>query len=74
MTPATLTIDPEDVRDSARDTSARPAWLEKVAEYVQRAASEGETVTLTAKQRMLIDPWTGAEMLSADTPKKGGRS
>lgn len=53
MTPATLTIDPEEVRDSARDTSARPAWLEKVAEYVQRAASDGETVTLTAKQRML---------------------
>ena len=52
MTPATLTIDPEDVRASARDTSARPAWLEKVAGYVQRAASEGETVTLTAKQRM----------------------
>lgn len=53
MTPATLTIDPEDVRASARETPALPAWLEKVAEYVQRAASEGETVTLTAKQRML---------------------
>ncbi|KJL39017.1 Helix-turn-helix domain protein [Microbacterium ginsengisoli] len=53
MTPAPLTIDPEDVRASARETSELPAWLEKVAEYVQRAASEGETVTLTAKQRML---------------------
>lgn len=53
MTPATLIIDPEDVRATARDTSALPAWLEKAAEYVQRAASEGETVTLTAKKRML---------------------
>ena len=51
MTPAPLTIDPEDVRASARETSELPAWLEKVAEYVQRAASDGETVTLTAKQR-----------------------
>jgi excisionase family DNA binding protein len=51
MTPATLTIDPEDVRASAWDVSALPAWLEKVA--VQHAASEGEAVTLTAKQRML---------------------
>ncbi len=53
MTLAALTIDPEDVRADARDASALPAWLEKVADYVQRAASEGETVTLTAKQRML---------------------
>lgn len=53
MAPETLTIDPEDVRASARDASALPAWLERVAEYVQHAASEGETVTLTAKQRML---------------------
>lgn len=53
MTLAALTIDPEDVRADARDASTLPAWLEKVAEYVQRAASEGETVTLTAKQRML---------------------
>jgi len=53
MDPKALTIDPEDVHAATGATSARPAWLEKVAEYVQRAASEGETVTLTAKQRML---------------------
>ena len=53
MTTPTLTIDPEDVLASVRDTSALPSWLEKVASYVQQAASEGETVTLTAKQRML---------------------
>ncbi len=53
MTTPTLTIDPEDVLASVRDTSALPSWLEKVAAYVQQAASEGETVTLTAKQRML---------------------
>lgn len=50
---APLTIDPEDVRATARASSGIPAWLERVAEYVQHAASEGETVTLTAKQRML---------------------
>lgn len=53
MSSATLTIDPEDVRATARDTSALPAWLDQVAAYVQQAASEGATVTLTAKQRML---------------------
>ncbi|MEZ5188511.1 MAG: hypothetical protein R2723_07890 [Microbacterium sp.] len=77
MTPATLTIDPEDVRDSARDTSARPAWLEKVAEYVQRAASEGETVTLTAKQRMLtpeqVASLTGVSRSTISPQDQGGR-
>lgn len=31
----------------------RPAWLEQIASYVERAAAEGETVTLTAKRRMM---------------------
>lgn len=53
MTSPSLTIDPEDVRVGVRDASALPSWLEKVASFVQQAASEGETVTLTAKQRML---------------------
>lgn len=48
-----LTIHPEDVRANMRDTGPRPAWLEQVAAYVQRAAAEGATVTLTSKQRML---------------------
>ncbi len=33
-----------------------------------------ELVLGAAKQRMIIDPWTGAEMLPTDTPKRGGRS
>lgn len=53
MSPAHLTINPEDVRASTRDTGSRPAWLEQVAAYVQQAAAEGATVTLTSKQRML---------------------
>lgn len=48
-----LTINPEDVRTSAATLDARPAWMEKVAEYVQQAAAEGETVTLTARRRMM---------------------
>lgn len=50
---AELKINPEDVRTSASQSSVRPAWLEQVAAYVQRAAAEGETVTLTAKRRMM---------------------
>lgn len=50
MTMTSLTIDPEAVRASA---GTRPAWLEQVAAYVQQAAAEGETVTLTAKRRMM---------------------
>lgn len=53
MSLAHLTINPEDVRASMRGTGPRPAWLEEVAAYVQRAAAEGATVTVTSKQRML---------------------
>jgi excisionase family DNA binding protein len=53
MSLAHLTINPEDVRAGTRDAAALPAWLEQVAAYVQRAAAEGATVTLTSKQRML---------------------
>lgn len=48
-----LTITPEDVRSSSGQSGARPGWLDAVAEYVQRAAAEGELVTLTAKKRMM---------------------
>lgn len=53
MSMTELTINPEDVRTGTPPSSARPAWLEQVASYVQRAAAEGETVTLTAKRRMM---------------------
>lgn len=53
MSLTSLTINPEDVRTSASPAGARPSWLEQVAAYVQRAAAEGETVTLTAKRRMM---------------------
>ena len=48
-----LTINPEDVRTGAAQAGARPAWLERVTAYVQQAAAAGETVTLTAKRRMM---------------------
>lgn len=53
MSTQSLTITPEDVRSSAGQSGARPGWLDAVAEYVQRAAAEGELVTLTAKRRMM---------------------
>ena len=53
MSLARLTINPEDVRPNVQGNDPRPAWLEQVAAYVQRAAAEGASVTLTSKQRML---------------------
>ena len=53
MSMVELTINPEDVRTSVSQSSVPPAWLEQIAAYVQRAAAEGETVTLTAKRRMM---------------------
>lgn len=53
MSLTSLTINPEDVRTSAAAAGERTSWLEQVAAYVQRAAAEGETVTLTAKRRMM---------------------
>jgi excisionase family DNA binding protein len=53
MMPTSLVIEPEDVRSSSDDPMTPPSWLEKVATYVRQAASEGETVTLTTKQRLL---------------------
>jgi len=52
MPSTSLTINPESVR-SAERAGSRPAWLEQVASYVERAAADGETVTLTAKRRMM---------------------
>ena len=53
MSMVELTINPEDVRTNVSQSSVPPAWLEQIAAYVQRAAAEGETVTLTAKRRMM---------------------
>lgn len=59
-----LTINPEDVRQSS---GARPAWLEQIASYVEQAAAEGETVTLTAKRRMMT-PEQVAEAMGVSRP------
>ena len=64
MTMTSLTINPEDVRSSA---GARPAWLEQVAAYVQQAAADGETVTLTAKRRMMT-PAQVADAMGVSRP------
>lgn len=64
MTMTSLTINPEDVRQSA---GARPAWLEQIASYVEQAAAEGESVTLTAKRRMMT-PEQIAEAMGVSRP------
>lgn len=52
MSLSSLTINPEDVR-AANQAGTQPPWLEQVTAYVQQAAADGETVTLTAKRRMM---------------------
>lgn len=64
MTMTSLTINPEDVRSSA---GVRPAWLEQVAAYVKQAAADGETVTLTAKRRMMT-PEQVADAMGVSRP------
>lgn len=53
MSTRSITITPERVRAATAQSGTRPDWLREAAEYVQRAAADGELVTLTAKQQML---------------------
>ena len=53
MAMQSLTITPEEVRSSQVDAVGHGSWLDQIFSYVQRAAAEGELVTLTAKPRML---------------------
>lgn len=53
MTRPSLTITPRDVRAAHGSSSGQPAWLNEIVAYVQRAAAEGELVTLTAKRQLL---------------------
>lgn len=52
MSTQNLTINPEEVR-APRGGGGPPQWLVAVTDYVERAAAEGEQVTLTSKRRML---------------------
>lgn len=61
VTSTSLTINPEDVHTAVR-AAERPAWLEQIAEFVQRAAAAGEAVTLTSKRRMLTPEQVAAAM------------
>lgn len=67
MNITTLTINPEDVRAGASRAKGRPAWLEQVAAYVQQAAADGESVTLTAKRRMMT-PEQVADVMGVSRP------
>lgn len=62
MTISGLTINPDEVRRSAQPHGELPEWLEHVAAYVERAASAGETVTLTAKPLMLTPEQVADEL------------
>ena len=67
MSLSSLTINPEDVRASADHAGTLPPWLEQVAAFVQRAAADGESVTLTAKRRMMT-PEQVADALGVSRP------
>ncbi len=60
MSLTSLTISPEDVGTSR--TGTRPAWLDQVAAFVQKAAADGETVTVTAELQMMTPEEVAAAM------------
>ena len=66
MSLSSLTINPEDVR-AANQAGTQPPWLEQVTAYVQQAAADGETVTLTAKRRMMT-PEQVADAMGVSRP------
>ena len=53
MTMRSLTITPEAVRAHPGQPEVKTGWLETIANYVQQATAVGDTVTLTAKPRMM---------------------
>lgn len=61
-------LDDQPGRCALRAGGARPAWLEQVAAYVQQAAADGETVTLTAKRRMMTPPEQVADAMGVSRP------
>ena len=46
------TFDPDDIRDSAADAGL-PSWAKTLVQRVREAAASGQTVTVTAEERML---------------------
>ena len=66
MSLSSLTINPEDVR-AANHAGTQPPWLEQVTAYVQQAAADGKTVTLTAKRRMMT-PEQVADAMGVSRP------
>ena len=66
MSLSSLTNNPEDVR-ATNQAGTQPPWLEQIAAYVQQAAADGETVTLTAKRRMMT-PEQVADAMGVSRP------
>ncbi|MCL2090809.1 MAG: helix-turn-helix domain-containing protein [Micrococcales bacterium] len=56
-----ITLDPDQVRDLPVDASL-PAWARTLVEHVRQAASSGQTVTVTAEERMLTPGQMAARM------------
>ena len=46
------TFDPDDIRDTTADVGV-PGWAKTVVDRVREAAASGQTVTVTAEERML---------------------
>jgi excisionase family DNA binding protein len=46
------TFDPDDIRDSRADAGV-PGWAKTLFDRVREAAASGQTVTVTAEERML---------------------
>lgn len=55
------TFDPDEIRDGASD-AAMPAWAKVLLDRVREAAASGQTVTVTAKERMLTPEQMGRRL------------
>lgn len=56
-----VTLDPDDVSDSETDVGL-PAWARLLVDQVREAAAAGQTVTVSAEERMLTPEQVGRRM------------
>lgn len=55
------TLDPDDIRDNKTDAGL-PAWARLLVDQVREAAASGQTVTVSAEERMLTPEQVGRRL------------
>lgn len=61
MTHPLVTFDPDEIRDSKTD-AASPPWAQVLVSRAREAAASGQTVTLSAEERMLSPEQVGRRL------------